>query len=305
MAPQQPKYVTTEDGRRITYARWRYEEGLKQEAVIKQVNDLITAQATAVASTGALMDQQTFGGLLREVIPTLLDQYGNINALAAIDYYNRLTQEWSQVYGAEARQMASRGNVRLQASRNAAARTKSALAVSQGYSAQFADTYDTVSKTDAVLNFAMKVRATQGHAASVDAMNNALTREVAMYHRDTVLFNAALDKNVHRVQRVVQANGCDFCKMMALGSTKGTVRVSTYAAHFHANCHCTITPIFKGESPVRPDYYDIFEEEYIQAKSEWNGSNAGTQQMLQNWREIDAAKANGTFAKELAARRRN
>jgi hypothetical protein len=281
VATQQPKYVTTEDGRRITYARWRYEEQVKQEAVLKQVNDLITQQATAVVSVGANLDLQEYGGLLREVIPTLLDQFGNINAQAAIDYYNAMQIEWLKTYGDQARSMASRGNVNRAASRNAAARTQGALQVAQGYTATFADTYDVVSKTDAVVNFAMKVRATQGHAPSVDAMNNALTREVAMYHRDTVLFNAALDPYVSRVQRVAQSSACEFCRLMALGSNNGKVRVSTYAVKFHDHCHCTIQPLFEGEAPVRPDYYDSFEAQYLDASS--GGGSA--KEILSNMRK--------------------
>jgi hypothetical protein len=148
----------------------------------------------------------------------------------------------------------------------------------------------------------MKVRAKDGHQAAVGAMNNAITREVASYHRDTVLFNAALDPYVSRVQRVAQATACEFCRLMALGSTNGRVRVSSYAVKFHDHCHCTIQPLFDGEDPIRPDYYDEFESEYTQAKSEWNGNNAGTKQTLANWREIQKTKANGTYVEESQAR---
>jgi hypothetical protein len=90
---------------------------------------------------------------------------------------------------------------------------------------------------------------------------------------------------------------------MALGSTRGKVRTSSYAARFHANCHCTIQPLFKGEKPVRPDYYDAFEDEYDVATSGWNGTSVSkADQLLANWREIQAAKANGTYAAELAKR---
>jgi hypothetical protein len=282
----EPKYVTTDDGRRITYDRWRYEEGVKQEAVIKNVNTLIASQASNAVSVGAQFGQQEYGGLLRSVIPTLLDQFGMVNAQAAVDYYNQTSIEWLKANGEAARQQAGRGNVNLQASRYAAARTQGALAVAQGYSAQFADTYDVVAKTDAVVNFAMKVRATQGHGPSVEAMSNALTREVAMYHRDTILFNSALDKNVAGVQRVAQAGACDFCKLMALGSTRGKVRVSSYAARFHANCHCTIQPLFKGEAPIRPDYYNTFEAEYEQASAQ--GGSA--KDILAKWNKNQATE---------------
>lgn len=283
---QQPNYVTTADGRRITYERWKYEQTVAQEAAMRQVNDLITAEAAAAANVGAGFDQSEFGALLRSIVPQLLDQYGRVNATAALQFYDAQRTQWAETYGPAASQMAGRGNVRAQGSRYAVATTQSALAVSQGYAAQYADDYRRAAKADSVINYAMRVRQSSGHAPSVTAMNNALTREVAMYHRDTVLFNAGLDPFVNRVQRVAQAKACEFCRLMALGSTNGTVRTSTYAVKFHSHCHCTIQPLFDGDQPVRPDHYDEFEKEYAQA-SKGGGSS---QDILANWRGITKAK---------------
>lgn len=283
MPTQQPKFVTTEDGRRITYARWKYEQQLQQEVVIKQVNDLITASATGVVRTAADLGQQEYGAFLRSVIPELLDQYGNVNATAAIEYYNQMRQQWSELYGAAARRTAGRDAVRTAEQRYAAAVTGSKIKVAknaEAFAATYAPTYDLASKTDAVMNFAMKVRSKYGHEASVEAMNNALTREVAMFHRDTVLFNSAIDPYVNRVQRVAQATACEFCRLMALGSRDGKVRVSTYAAKFHDHCHCTIQPLFEGDQPVRPDYYDQFEKQYADASK----GNTSAKDILTAWR---------------------
>jgi GNAT superfamily N-acetyltransferase len=282
---QQPSYVTTADGRRITYERWKYEQTVAQEAAMRQVNDLITAEAAAAANVGAGFDQSEFGALLRSIVPQLLDQYGRVNATAALQFYDAQRTQWAETYGPAASQMAGRGNVRAQGSRYAVATTQSALAVSQGYAAQYADDYRRAAKADSVINYAMRVRQSSGHAPSVTAMNNALTREVAMYHRDTVLFNAGLDPFVNRVQRVAQAKACEFCRLMALGSTNGTVRTSTYAVKFHSHCHCTIQPLFDGDQPVRPDYYDEFEKQYADASK----SGGSSQDILANWRKLSKA----------------
>lgn len=266
------------NGNKTTADRYRYELSRQQETTLKQVNDLITREAAQVVAPAAGFSQQEYGGFLRQVVPTLLDQYGRVNATAAIQFYDQSRDYWTKVLS-DASQ-GGRDARRSAATRFATARTRSSLAVAQGYAAQFADTYDTVSKTDAVVNFAMKVRAKSGHAPSVEAMNNALTREVASYHRDTVLFNSALDPYVSRVQRVAQATACEFCRLMALGSTNGKVRVSTYAAKFHSHCHCTIQPLFDGEQPVRPDYYDKFEKEYAEASKK--GGSA--KNILAEWR---------------------
>jgi hypothetical protein len=277
------KFVTTEDGRRITYARWQYEQQIKQEAVIRQVNDLITDSATGIVRTAADLGQQEYGAFLRSVIPELLDQYGKVNATAAIDYYTQMREQWSELYGDAARRQIGRDAVRSAEQRYAAAITGAKINVAknaEAFAATYAPTYDVASKTDAVMNFAMKVRSKYGHEASVEAMNNALTREVAMFHRDTVLFNSAIDPYVNRVQRVAQATACEFCRLMALGSREGKVRVSTYAAKFHDHCHCTIQPLFEGDEPVRPDYYDQFEKQYADASK----GNTSAKDILTAWR---------------------
>lgn len=292
------------NGKKVTEQRYRYEATRQQEAVLAQVNDLATKQAVDTLAVGAGFAQQEFGGLLRSVIPDLLDQYGMVNATAALDFYRQMADEWYQ-QNADISQSVSRDAARGQEARYAVAKTKAALALNKDpgkYQAVLAADYQTAAKSESVIGWTMKVRAQDGHAAALDVMQKAITREVASYHRDTILFNAALDPSVSRVQRVAQSGACEFCKLMALGSDRGKVRTTTYAAHFHNNCHCTIQPLFKGQPPIRPAYYDAFEEEYITAKSGWNGSNAGTKQMLANWREMDAAKANGTYAEELAKR---
>lgn len=247
-------FVTTPDGRTISYTQWKLELIAQQEEVLKNVNTLIIADATNAVSVGAGLGQQEYGALLRQVVPNLLDQYGNINSVAAIQYYDTIRNEWA---------------------------TNVADKAVGEYTAQFADNYNLEARTNSVVNYAMQIRAKEGHTASVEAMNNALTRQVAMYHRKTIVFNSAMDNSVSKIQRVVQPNACEFCKLMAIGSTNGLVRTSTYTVKFHDHCHCTIQPIFSGEEYVTPSYYGDFEAEYVQA-SIGGGTAKG---ILANWRK--------------------
>lgn len=252
------------NGAEISGDRYRYELNRQQQVVLQRVNKLVTNEATKVVAPASGFSQQAYGGFLRSVIPSLLDQYGKVNATAAIQFYNESELAW-RVQNPGAERTAGRGNVRLKASRYALARTQGVLATQQGYGAQYADDYALAAKSDNVINFAMKIRAQSGQDASVSAMNNALTREVAMFHRDTVLFNSALDANVSKVQRVANPGACDFCRLMAIGSTNGKVRTSSYAVRFHSNCQCTIQPLFGNDQPIRPPYYDDYEKEYAEA----------------------------------------
>ncbi len=288
----QTKYVTTPDGRRITYARWRYEQAATQEATLKRVDTLITNAGTRAVSAGRSLAQQEYGALLRTVVPNLLNDYGNINATAAVNYYDQLRDVFRETYP-NRRAEYSRNAIRSQANRYATARTRSAIALNlldpDDFRARYVPTYNVLSKTDSVVNYAMKIRSQYGHEPSVQAMNNALTREVGMYHRDTILFNSALDPYVQKVQRVAQASACEFCRLMALGSTNGEVRVSTYAAKFHDNCHCTIQPLYQGEDPIRPDYYDEFEEQYTTATRA--APNGSAKSILAEMRKLQAKPA--------------
>lgn len=273
------------NGRKMTYARMKYEMTRTQEAVLKHVNDVVVDEATLLGNVGEALAQQEYGGYLRTVVPNLIDKYGKVNANAAVDFYNESRDQWWSTRSASLSRQYRKNQNRM-AGRNASARLKSEIAVAKGYQAQFKDTYDEIGKSDAVINYAMKVRAKYGHEPSVRAMGNALTREVASYHRDTVLFNSALDPYVQKVQRVAQAGACEFCRLMALGSRGRELGVTTYAVHFHAHCHCTIQPLYEGEEPVRPDYYDEFEKEYIEASRD--GTSADS--VLANWRKDLKAK---------------
>lgn len=276
MAEPQPKLVEYE-GKRISYARAKYLETLKQESILRHVNEIVVDTATRSVAAGATLGQQDYGGLLRSIVPQLLNQYGTVNATAAMDFYDNARLLYARAYGSQARREVTRSSVKARANRYATAVTKSAVTLGQmsfdEFQATFATDYKLAEKSERVIGYAMKVRAESGHKPSVDAMNKAMTREVASYHHDTILFNSALDPFVERVQRVAQASACEFCRMMALGSTDGKVRVSTYAIKFHDHCHCTIQPLYAGEDPVRPPYYDDFEKQYKDATKEVGSSN--------------------------------
>jgi hypothetical protein len=290
MAEPQPTNLVPYEGKLVPYSRAKYLETLKQEAVLRQVNTIITDTASKAVSAGATLGQQDFGGLLRTIVPQLLDQYGSVNATAAVNFYDNARLLYTQTYGAQALSQVSRSSARARANRYATAVTKSAVSLGQmsfeDFQAKYADDYKTAEKSERVIGYAMKVRAQSGHDPSVEAMNKALTREVASYHHDTILFNSALDPSVSRVQRVAQASACEFCRLMALGSTNGQVRVSTYAAKFHDNCHCTIQPLYEGEEPIRPPYYDDFEKEYTDATREVGSSD--TKDVLKHMRNRTA-----------------
>lgn len=230
----------------ITQTRAQYNAMREHQAAMQRVNELSKETAAKALSNLDGLVQNEVGGLLREVVPGIIDQFGNVNSNLAVEYYN--TQRQLAMEALQG-QYAGRYGVRKAAARRASAQTKSAI-----FNPQIPE-FDAAQKSDSIIGWGMKTWSAGGDVST--EVSNAVTREVASYNRDTILYNSALDKEVQGVQRVAEPNACEFCAMVAFDSY-GSARVSGYAADYHNNCHCSIETIYKGGAPIRPDYYDDF-----------------------------------------------
>jgi hypothetical protein len=219
---------------------------------MRQVNRLVLQESSRVLATASnVTSQQEMGGFLRATVPGLIDRYGKVNAAAARRYYDeqRLAAFKGTAPGAT---RSARVGARRAAERVAAARTRSALYVAK------LPKFDAIAKSETIVNYGMALFMGSSVEAMQNEVGNALTRAVASYNRDTLLYNSALDDAVVGVQRVAEPNACDFCQTVAFDSYGGA-RVTDYAIEFHNNCQCSIETIFEGDKPFRPDYYDDFE----------------------------------------------
>lgn len=238
-----------------TLERERYDAIRRNQATMRQVNTLIERESTQVLSLAEQFGQQEMGGYLRTVIPGLLDRYGNVNATAAMAYYD---------------EQRLNARLRLDMSNRRADRLAAKKLQAQLYVARLAPV-DSQALAEPIIGTGMKALMSDGFGAMRDQVNNALTRAVASYNRDTILYNASLDESVVTVQRVAEANACAFCALMAFSSTQSAsgapldVRTTSYAVDFHNNCHCSLETLYEGDTPIRPDYYDQFEQEYLDA----------------------------------------
>jgi hypothetical protein len=263
------------NGRQVTYAQYKYEMARQNNAAIDAVNTLLVEDATKVLSVAADYGQQEFGGYLRTIVPGLIDKYGQVNAAVAVKYYQESRDFWfNNIYP----------TIDVQDSRRAAARYATAKTRGVLQYDALMPKYSVMDKAEPVIGYAMKTFMGDGYEPAARAARNAMTRAVASYHRDAILYNAGLDEAVYRVQRVARPGACAFCAMKALGSSRTwgsrkKVSVGTYAAHYHDHCSCSIETLYLGDKPIRPDYYDDFEAEYIAA----NGS-------LSKWRQMTGRK---------------
>lgn len=229
--------------------RARYTLVRRNQATIGKVNDILKQTAERAFAPLGRLSQQGAGALFRSTVPGLIDEFGNFNAQVAKTYYE--TQR-ELAYAALRGQGYSRGGLVPAAKRRAAA-----TFAGQAYVAKVPD-FDIRSQVESIVGYGMKSFTQYGAAQASANVENALTRAVAAYNRDTLLFNSALDPAVVGVQRVAEPDACEFCQMVAFDQT-GSVRVSGYAADYHNHCRCSIETLYAGDTPYRPDYYDDFE----------------------------------------------
>ena len=247
----------------VTYAQAKYQLAQRNAANLRAVSEVSQRTMRTVVERAGDLPQQAMGGYLRETVPGVIDQFGKLNAVAAVQHYEN------------SRNLALAA-IRGQFSDPKRAADRIARAQLQGaiYRATLPD-FNPVEAAKPVINYSMAAYASQGQPGLVRSVQQALTRAVASYNRDTMLYNTALDPGAISVQRVANPGACPFCSTMAFSSTRSAgnkfqVRTAQYAIEFHRNCECTIETLYVGDSPIRPPYYDQLELEYSQSGGDLN-----------------------------------
>lgn len=251
-----------------TLERQRYEAARRNQSNMAKVEQLLLDEATPALRAGRNLGQQAMGGFLREVIPGLVDKWGNVNAAVAVQYYDEQRLAWlrnnpgAPLTTRSARKQNQQNRSR-QADRIAGAKLRGAV-----YKATLPTT-NPLAVSEPIIGKGMAKFMSDGFDSMAETVNNAMTRAVASYNRDAILYNAGLDDAVLSVQRVAEPNACAFCALMAFSSERSVsgapldVRTTSYAVDFHNNCRCSLETLYEGDSPIRPDYYDQFESEYL------------------------------------------
>lgn len=236
-----------------TATRAQYELVKRNQAALGNIYDLAAAELATVIAPAADLERMVFGGFIREVLPPLIDKWGNISGAAALEHYNALALEYAR---------------RNPGSRDNRPSYTYAQKVLQGQiRVARMPQQDLDALAEPAIGQTMAGFSRDGFTGARSQATNALVRAVGQYHRDAIIFNAGLDKNVDRVQRVAEPNACAFCRTMALGYGRYGAVTSSYAVDWHAHCKCSIEPLFKGDAPIRPPYYDEFEKNLADARS--------------------------------------
>lgn len=276
----------------VAYDRTRYELLRRNQASMRAINALAQEEALTVLSAGLDLERYEYAGFARTVLTPIVDKWGNVSAQTALNTYEQARSAWLEVmetrtftntWGVERARVINGVVTVLQpgetitvdlprreigiADANRRSRNYAAK-VTQGqiYRAQLPE-FDPKTMTDPIMAEAMKAYSEMGPEAANTAAGRALTRQIGAYNRDTMLFNSALDESVVGVQRVVNPNGCAWCKTLAVGGIgRSRRKVLDYAVNFHPNCRCAIEPLYAGDKPLRPDYYDDIEKDLKRAQ---------------------------------------
>jgi hypothetical protein len=267
------------EGEEVSYSKYRYRLAIRNQKILEQVNQIATQEALTVVGAAEGLDRQELGGFLRTTLPAIVDKYGNVNAVAAMDYYDSARDAWF-TNRTQSLNKTFRKSQNRRADRFARAKLQGQL-----YKATV-PAFDLLATTEPVIGISMSAFAADGFDAMKPQLANSLTRAVASYHRNTMLYNSALDEAVVKVQRVASPNACEFCRLAAFQSFRGNdVRTADYAIKFHDNCHCTIETLYEGDSTLRPEYYDDYENEYLTARD--NVGSGKTKDILKEMRRIN------------------
>jgi len=98
--------------------------------------------------------------------------------------------------------------------------------------------------------------------AVYDAWLYSLEKAVGNVFRSNIAANVARDPQAIGYQRIARSNACTFCRVVALNLYTSFEQDCGY----HKNCACYAVPIFQGQSPYFPEYYEEFERQYEEYK---------------------------------------
>lgn len=106
-------------------------------------------------------------------------------------------------------------------------------------------------------------------ALALSRMSGGLSRIVQNVGRDTITDAVVSDPAGPTYARHASANACAFCAMLA---TRGPIYTSssnagTLGSKYHDDCHCTVVPVFPGQTYREAPYVKRWREAYAESPS--------------------------------------
>tara|TARA_R110000868_G_scaffold109169_1_gene297237 strand:+ start:876 stop:1610 length:735 start_codon:yes stop_codon:yes gene_type:complete len=227
-----------------------YEDYLQHRKSLIDLGTVVRSYATRLVPALPRDSVDNFAGALRDTLPGFITEFGSVAGSIGVDYYSSLRSK-SGVAGRF---------IPTIAPLNASAAANTAVSF-------LAKTF--VDKSGNITNLQTN-------------LGDELQRSVVGIERDTIFTNSINDTAVTLYQRVASADSCEFCSMVAFDPEL----TREYPTQYHRNCFCTVEPVFRGQSAIRPDYYDGFSEQYYQAVGQLDPLDRSTENILAKVREI-------------------
>ena len=154
------------------------------------------------------------------------------------------------------------GNVATQSARISYDTMRTAAKVKGSKYAAMALNFKAGDLADPAVGLAMSVLSQERAVEEVTSVfTNVLDKAIGDIFRETIANAVNGDPQATGYQRIASPDACAFCSMVCLNEYTSFGEDGGY----HDNCGCTTVPIFKGQDSYRPDYYDKFEQELVDA----------------------------------------
>lgn len=220
-----------------------------------QVSNLAGDAVTRLLPDLSALSAPEAGGAVRKVADTVLTSFGAVATTTAVQSYETMSSA-----ALEELIQAS-----IAAGERGSARVGLAVALNDALRREFVAKPVRVAKKVAeslepVVGQTMTKYSQGAFVEAATQLADSVMREMSNIYRDTIKANSLEDPRVSGYQRVASASACAFCLVVCLNEYTSFDADGGY----HDHCSCTTVPIFTGMSAVRPDYYDEFQQIYVQ-----------------------------------------
>jgi len=211
------------------------------------VYGLLQNTGRALLPRERLTDRRKMAGVVRTVTGSVINDVGGAAVQASNEVYRELRREAGVTSGFEPA-------------------TPQSLSTPENVDPIVGDfikkSYGEGATTDPAYSAEVEWVRDQVSDAVFDSWLFSVEKTVGNIFRNNIASNVARDRAAIGYQRIARPNACTFCRVVALNVYTSFEQDGGY----HKNCACYAVPIFQGQSPYYPEYYEDFERQYNEYK---------------------------------------
>lgn len=225
-----------------------------------------------------------FAQALRDGIPAISSQYGQVASIASAEYYDLSRSEAEKLTGL----------------------TYSVYNASD-------NAYDAalMAKTiDSNVNYGINklFYGDIGFDTFTSLLTGGVNKNVFDYSRSNIIGNTGGDTAFQKYRRVPKSTACSWCKFKAVIIDDGNDEATISDDGFHNNCHCVIGVSFENETETkfRQAFYGDYKQQFNEAKTLIDeGKTTGSRSLQKGTEEYGAVLQKDITAASRTARKAN